>query len=420
MVALVDANNFYVSCERVFQPHLNSKPVVVLSNNDGCIVSRSEEVKRMGIVMAAPYFKQKKELDAAGVVAFSSNYTLYADMSNRVVEILRTFSPDIEVYSIDESFVYFDNLSDNDLERLGKRIRTMLYRSTGIPTSIGIAPTKTLAKIASTIAKKHRQLQGVCTVTNIEQIEWVLKHTPIEKVWGIGRNFSKMLSTKNVRTAYNFANLPEYIVKRNMKAAGLRTQAELLGTSCIELSDIEQPKKMIATTRMFGRKQTDKKYLQEAVATYATRCAEKLRMQNSAAHYVSVFVNNDRHSHFERYNKFYSTLALPVASNAQSQIVNLALRGLDRIFQQGLAYKKAGVIVSGLTDEQYVQGNLFEPSNNPKLRLLSETTDRLNAKYGRDTLKLAIQGSGEEWKLKQENLSKAYTTRISDVIRVKL
>lgn len=418
MVALVDANNFYVSCERVFQPQYQKTPLVVLSNNDGCIVSRSNEVKAMGVGMAASYYKIRHELSKSGVVAFSSNYTLYADMSNRVTEILRNFTSEIEVYSIDESFLHFKKDTYEDYVQLGNTIQKKVLQSTGIPTGIGMGPTKTIAKIAANIAKKHSHLNGVCVISNIEQLEWALKQTAIEKVWGIGHNYAKLLRKRSVNTAYDFTNMQEYLVRKHMKVHGLRTQAELRGTPCIELDDLDLPKKMIATTRMFGKPQTEKKYIQEAVATYATRCAEKLRKQKSNAQIVSVFIYAKHNAHTPHFDKFQTTIALPIASNSQAEIVRLALRGLDRIFQPNIQYKKAGVIVSELSDASHTQGNLFVATQTEQHKKLSETTDNLNAKYGRDTLKLAIQGDGEKWKLRQENISSCFTTRMSDVLRV--
>ncbi len=289
MFALVDCNNFYVSCERVFNPALEGKPVVVLSNNDGCIIARSEEAKRLGLQMAEPVFKKIKFLKENGVQVFSSNYTLYGDMSARVTETLSHFAPEIEIYSIDEAFLNFTGFT-GDLDKLCKEIYSTVRQHTGIPVSIGIGPTKTLAKIANKAAKQNN---GIFILKNKRQADVLIRNTPIEKVWGIGRQYSRLLHQNEVKTAYDFTLLDDNWLRTKMKVIGLRIKKELLGESCLRLELVMPPKKAIATTRAFGKKTSELVFITEAVSTYAVRCAEKLRKQKSVANLLTVFIHTE-------------------------------------------------------------------------------------------------------------------------------
>jgi DNA polymerase V len=415
MYALVDGNNFYVSCERVFNPKLEGKPVVVLSNNDGCIISRSNEAKALGLKMAEPVFKRKDIIERNNVVVFSSNYTLYGDMSNRMMKILQTFSPDIEVYSIDEAFINLKGIQ-TDLTEYAKRIRATIQKNIGIPVGVGIAKTKTLAKIANKISKKHN---GVFVIDSERARDWALRNTPIEDVWGIGRQYSKMLMQLGVNTAYDFSQLDSNWVRGRMSVVGQRTRDELLGQPCIALDTIIKAKKNIATTRAFGKKLTDINIIAEAVASHAVRCAEKLRKQKSVANLVTVFIHSDPFSRTEKYVYKSITVTLARAGNSNHELVKAALTGLKQIFQPNTLYKKAGVIVSEISSEGYVQGNLFEESSHAQFNEISKITDLLNSRFGRDTVKLAVQGSSKEWKLRQEMLSPRYTTRWDELLKVK-
>ena len=419
MYALVDANNFYVSCERVFRPELNEKPVVVLSNNDGCIIARSNEAKALGLKMGEPAFKRKAFLQKHHVHIFSSNYALYGDMSKRVVQVLKTYSPAIEIYSIDESFLDLSDFYQVNYELLGKKIKKEVHKHTGIPVGVGISTTKALAKIANRMAKKEKQHQGVAVLSTARDINRALRNTPIDDVWGIGRQYYKFLQSKGILTAYDFTCMNDNWVRKNLTVTGLRLKKELQGISCIPIESILPAKKAIATTRGFGKIITDKKYIREAVATYATRCSEKLRKQKSVANILTVFVHTDPFNDNETYHYLSKTINLGFPANSQKELVKFALKTLDLIYREGLRYKKAGVIVSGLESAESIQTNLFYNTDINTNEKLSRVMDGINEKYGRDKVKLAVQGNGKEWKLKQEMLSGRYTTRWSDIPKIK-
>ncbi|HNW50948.1 MAG TPA: Y-family DNA polymerase [Prolixibacteraceae bacterium] len=414
MIALVDCNNFYVSCERVFRPDLNGKPVVVLSNNDGCIISRSNEAKQLGIKMAEPAHKIEKFMHDNQVTCFSSNYALYGDMSQRVMDTLREAVPEVEVYSIDEAFLNMDGILN--LQEFATELKNKVFRNTGIPVSIGIGFTKTIAKVANKRSKQHN---GVLVIDNELQLQEILEDTPIDKVWGVGRNYQKLLLRHQVETAREFTQLNPLWVKKNMSVAGHRIQKELLGEPCIEMEQIPQAKKVIATTRSFGKKLSEKEPMREAISTHAIRCAEKLRRQHCAANLLTVFIHTDPFNPNEKMYYKSQTIILPVATSNSSLLVKASAKALDAIFRSGLLFKKAGVIVSGIVPDNQIQGNLFFEEDRQRQDKISVVTDRINRKYGRDTLKLAAQGSGKEWKLKQEKLSKCYTTKLDEIIQVK-
>ena len=416
MFALVDCNNFYVSCERVFNPQLEGKPVVVLSNNDGCIIARSEEAKQLGLKMAEPVFKKVQLLKEHDVQVFSSNYTLYGDMSQRVTETLSHFSPQVEIYSIDEAFLNLAGHTKN-YENLAKEIVKTVKKYTGIPVSIGIGPTKTLAKIANKAAK---QSGGIFIIKNDRQRDALIRNTPIEKVWGVGRQYTKLLKRNSVSTAYDFTTLDDNWLKSKMKVMGLRIKQELLGESCIPLEMIIPAKKAIATTRAFGHKTSDIKNLEEAVSTYAVRCADKLRRQKSVANLLTVFIHTDPFNPKERQLNVSRTVTLPVATNNNTEISKYALLCLKELFQTGYNYKKAGVIVDGLQSEEAFQGNIFDATDRKKQKNLLAAIDKINREFGRDKVKLAVQGDGKNWNLRQNKLSGRYTTRWDEIIEVKL
>ncbi len=413
MIGLADCNNFYVSCERVFRPDLEGKPVVVLSNNDGCVISRSNEAKQLGIKMGEPAFKRESFFRANNVFCFSSNYALYGDMSQRVMDTLRSEIPEIEVYSIDESFLNLDGIPN--LYEFLTHLRQKLLRNTGIPVGIGAGDTKSLAKIANKEAKQT----GVFIIENDAIRKAILKNTPIGKVWGIGRQYQKMLLRNQIDNALIFSQLDEHWVKKNMTVAGHRIQRELNGEPCIMFEQVPKAKKAIATTRAFGKKLTDKDTIKEAIATHAVRCAEKLRKQHSSANLLTLFIHTDPFSETEKFYYKSQTVILEVASNDNVLLVKAAFKALDKIFKQGLLYKKVGVIVDGIVPENQLQGNLFYEKDMERHNIISAVSDSINRRYGRDTLKLAAQGKGKEWKLRQEKLSKNYTTRLEDIIQVK-
>lgn len=415
MFALVDGNNFYVSCERVFNPALEGKPVVVLSNNDGCIISRSNEAKALGFKMAQPVYQTKDIIEKHNVAVFSSNYTLYGDMSNRMMKTLMDFSPEVEVYSIDEAFLNLQGITVN-LDEYAQRIKSTIQKNIGIPVGVGVAHTKTLAKIANKIGKKSN---GFFVIDSEEKRIWALKNTPIDDVWGIGRQYSKMLQQYGVHSAYDFTRLAASWVNQKMTVVGQRTLDELLGTPCISFETIVKAKKNIATTRGFGKKISDIGIVSEAVATHAVRCAEKLRRQHSVASYVTIFIHTDPFSTTEKYIYRSVTITLDEPSNSNQSVAQAALLGLKKIFIPNQPYRKTGVIVSGISSENYIQTSIFSTADREKLNKLSQISDSLNSKYGRDKLKLAVQGSSKDWHLKHEKLSPCYTTRWNDLLKVK-
>jgi len=416
MYALVDCNNFYASCERVFNPTLRHTPIVVLSNNDGCVVARSNEAKALGIPMGAPAFEYKQMFQQHQVKVFSSNYALYGDLSNRVTKILRKYTPDLEVYSIDESFLQFKGFENYDLIEYGKKIRKDVLQSTLIPTCIGIAPTKALTKVANRIAKKYPQFEGVYAIDTDEKRIKALRWLNIEDVWGIGRQFSKKLKAKGVNKAYDFTLLPDEYVRKEFSVVGLRLKKELEGLSAIELEDVKT-KKNIATTRSFDKTYEDKSYLIERVSTFAATCAEKLRNQHSNCQLVTVFIFTNRFQ--EGKPQYYQSInvTIPYPTNSSIEIIKYAKIGLDAIFKEGYAYKKAGVIVGGITPESEKQFNLFEDEH-PQHRKLMKIMDQINFKYGVKKLKIGSQALDKTWKMRQDLLSPNYTTKWNDILTI--
>ena len=416
MYALVDCNNFYVSCEKVFNPSLEGKPVIVLSNNDGCVISRSDEAKKAGFKMGEPVFKKKELVRNKNVVLFSSNYTLYGDMSQRVMDTLSMFSPFCEPYSIDECFLDLSYIDYGKLPEYGLKIRETVERNTGIPVGVGIGKTKSLAKIASRIAKQNKK--GIYILNSHRQTDAALKNTLVQDIWGIGRQYARLLERNNILTAYDFINVNDHWIKKNMSVMGLRFKKELTGESCIPIETMIKQKKAIATTRAFGKKIESEHYLKEAVSTYATRCGEKLRKQKCVANIITVFIHTDPFNKNEKYINLSKTITIPVPANNQKQLVKYSLMILKEIYRPGIKYKKAGVIVDGLEPESSVQASLFDNMDLNKQRALTEITDLINKKFGRDKVRLSIQGDGKEWKLRQDKLSKKYTTRLSDIIDI--
>jgi DNA polymerase V len=419
MFALIDCNNFYASCERVFQPKLKNKPIVVLSNNDGCVIARSNEAKKLGIPMGAVAFEYKRIFEQNNINVFSSNYALYGDMSNRVMTLLRDFSPDIEIYSIDEAFLKFDGFEKwFDFNTYGNQIRYKVTKGTGIPISVGIAPTKALSKVANKIAKKFpERTQNVYVIDTEDKRVKALKWLPIEDVWGIGSQHAKRLKKINVNTAYDFTQLTEDWVKTNMSIVGLRLYKELKGIPCLELEDV-QPKKNIATTRSFDKTYEDKAYIQERVSTFAVTCAEKLRKQSSNCNALMVFIHtNGFRKDLPQYGRNV-VVKLPFPTNSSIDIAKYATIGLDKIYKKGYQYKKAGVIVMDITPEESKQINLFENSNEKHQPLMS-IMDKINKSIGTTKVKLASQDIGRTWKMKQEKLSPRFTTRIAEIIKIK-
>lgn len=416
MFALVDCNNFYASCERVFKPQYRNTPIVVLSNNDGCVIARSNEAKALGIKMGVPFYQIKEEIKKYNIQVFSSNYTLYGDMSNRVMTILSSFSPNIEIYSIDEAFL--DLSGFDQLQEYGKHIVDTTTKWTGIPVSMGVAPTKTLAKVANKFAKKYPKYKSICVIDTDQKRIKALQLTDIGDVWGIGRRNEKKLKLQGVNTAYDFTQLQRSWVRKYMTVVGERTWLELNAISCISLEEVQPDKKQICTSRSFGKTITDIE-LKEAVAYYASVCSEKLRDQRSCAVSLMVFIhtNNFREDLPQYFNN--KTIKLPVPSSSTHEITKYALKALKYIYKEGFQYKKAGVIITEITSDNGIQTNLFDYIDIERHNRLMRVVDNLNKGFTRNVLNLAIQGQNKQWNLKRDLLSPCYSTKLSDVIKIK-
>ena len=419
MFALIDCNNFYVSCERVFNPKLNNRPVVVLSNNDGCAISRSNEAKALGIPMGAPAFKYEKIFRKHNVEVFSSNFTLYGDMSSRVMSILSKYTPNIEIYSIDEAFLKFEGFDNYDLESYCKKIQKIVLKHTGIPISIGIAPTKALSKVANRIAKKFpEKTNGVHLIDSDKKKLKALKWLKIKDVWGIGFRHTERLKNIGIHTAYDFINLEDGWVRKNMSVVGLRLKKELEGESVLSLEEVRSPKKAIATTRSFEGTIADYEKIKERISTFAICCAEKLRAQQSNCSSIYVFVRSNKFQKNKPQYRNGIVITIPFSTNSNIVISKYAIEGLKKIFRQGIDYKKAGVIVMGLNSINNYQYNLFE-NEDIKHQNLMRTIDFIQKKEGQSKIKLASQDLKKRWKMKQEKLSASYTSRINEIIKVK-
>ena len=422
MYALVDCNNFYASCERVFQPQFIGKPVVILSNNDGCVISRSDEAKKIGVPMGAPLFKIKDLIKEKNIKVFSSNYPLYGDLSNRVMKILEQFTPNVEVYSIDESFLNLDGMKISDYHTYGVEMKSRIQKWVGLPVCVGFAPTKTLSKMANHIAKKFQErTQGIYVIDTDEKRIKALKWTKIEDVWGIGYRMRKKMELRQIITAFDFIK-PEHEnwIKKEMGIVGMRLKYELEGKSILDLEPISNQKKSIATTRSFPKQIANFDDLRERVTTFASVCAEKLRKQNSCCHTIIVMLVIDKHK--VESNKYYFNIAvtLPFATNSTLTIANAATSVLKKMVvgYENVKFKKAGVIVTEMIDEDKKQLQLFDEEN-PKHLKLMKTIDTLNSKIGNRKIKLATQNLELTWNMKQEHLSQAYTTKFDKILEIK-
>jgi len=414
MFALVDCNNFFVSCERVFDSRLEGKPVIVLSNNDGCAISRSNEAKALGIKMGANYFEIENIVKRHDVQVFSTNFVLYADMSLRVKGLLSKFCPESESYSIDESFLCLNEYSRYSLKDYCTEIAQTVMQGTGIPVSIGVAPTKTLAKVANKYAKKYSGYKSVCVIDSEEKRIKALQKFEIGDVWGIGRRHAKRFSEMGVNTAYDFTQLPQAWVRKHMTVVGERTWRELLGEPCIPMETVEPDKKSILVSRSFGTMIKDYATFAEAVSTFTGMAAAKLRKQKSCAKTLLVFIDtNPYREDLAQYSQ-HIVMNLPVAGNSTQELLHYALKGLKTIYQPNFFYKKAGVMLMDFCRENEVQGNLFDRIDRKKQKNLMDVLDRVNGHFGRNMLKFAVMGDGSKWKIRQERLSPCYTTRMAD------
>ncbi|WKN31004.1 Y-family DNA polymerase [Porifericola rhodea] len=420
MFAIIDCNQFYVSCERVFNPKLENKPVLILSNNDGCVIASSPEAKQLGVKMGAPVFKIRELISKYHMEVYSSNYALYGDMSKRVMDTLRSFSPDIEVYSIDEAFLNVSGLDRQygSWERLGHQLRTKVRQWTGVPTRVGIAPTKTLTKIGIHLAKKNGE--SVCVLKDENSIKKALKSIPVEDIWGIGRQYAAFLYQSGIKNAYHFSQAEENWVKQHMSVVGLRLHHELRGLSCLPLETISEHanKKMIGSSRSFIKPICHLVELKEALATYCTRVGEKLRKQQSCANYVTVYIRTNRFKDVDHQYANAQTIQLPVATDNTPELIHYAFQALDIIYREGYRYKKAGVLVGGLVPAYTCQQNLFDNENRQKHIKSMQAMDIINAKMGRFVVRSAAMGYRNSGETIRGKVSNKYTSDWEEIIEV--
>ena len=413
-IALVDCNSFYVSCERLFNPKIQKKAVVVLSNNDGCVISRSREAKDLGIKMGEPYFKVKDLVKKNKVEVYSSNYALYGDISRRVMKVLKTFSPKVEIYSIDEAFIDLSFIDEKGVEDYGREIRSRVLKWTGIPTSVGIASTKTLSKVANHIAKKEKA--GVIYLnTNIDE---KLKKFPIEDVWGVGKQLSKFYHKNNISNAYDLKNVSNTWVKKGTNVLGAKTAMELRGMPCIDLQIDQEKRKNCCVSRSFGRKVKDLNELEESVITHCLNAAEKIRADDQIAKTITVFI---RTSPFDKNRRYYSnskTIDLAIPTSNSIELIKNAVKALTDIYKYGYAYQKAGIILSGLKDANQNDQNLLTPLLENKSKKLMKAIDYTNTKYGRYAISIAQAGLSKGWKMRREHSSKIDTASFDSLPKI--
>ncbi len=413
-IALIDCNNFYVSCERLFQPELEGKPVVILSNNDGCVVSRSQEVKELGVSMAAPWFKLKDIARKHGIIARSSNYTLYADISNRVMRLLSEFSPAQEIYSIDECFL--DMTGMPDLAQTGQQMRQSVRQCVGIPVCVGIAPTKTLAKLANHIAKKQPRFNSVCNFNDLTEGELndLLDKIEVGVVWGVGRQTAARLQKMNILSVLQLKNAPASQIGAQFGVVMARTVAELNGSACLELDDFTSPRQQIICSRSFGQPVTQLADLEQAVISYTSRAAEKLRRQHSLASCIQIYIRTNPHR--EKDPQYQPSLTVPLSEPTDDTraLCRAALAGLRQIYRTGYAYQKAGITLSGILKQR--PRTLFEDvAATQKSAALMTAMDAINRRMGSGTMRFSGEGIKKNWAMKRENISKRYTTELNEI-----
>ncbi|KAA5532628.1 Y-family DNA polymerase [Taibaiella lutea] len=419
MFALVDCNNFYASCERLFQPKLRKVPIVVLSNNDGCVIARSNESKALGIKMGALAYENEVLFKENGVRVFSSNYTLYGDISSRVMATLNEFTPSMEVYSIDEAFLDLSNMAGVDLNLYTQEIKDTVLHNIGIPTCVGAAPSKTLSKSANHFAKKMTANGSFC-IDSEEKREMVLRWQPVDDVWGIGRQYAIWLMANNVNTAWELANANKEWIRQKMGVVGVRLVNELNGISCIPIEEVPPSKKEICTSRSFSHNLTDKDEIRQSVATHITRCAEKLRKQGTAAGAIHVFLHTNR---FRDLPQYYGALTIPLltATNLTDELLHYGMIAFERAYKEGYSYKKSGAIVQDIVPANQIQQSLF--SNNPnreKGAAIMKALDGINGRMGKDTIRYGAAGYSKKWRLRADMISPRYTTNLNEILKVKI
>ena len=421
MFGLVDCNNFFVSCERVFRPDLIGKPVVVLSNNDGCVIARSNEAKALGLKMGDPLFKVRGLLEREGVAVFSSNYTLYGDMSRRVMSLLSRYTPRQDIYSIDECSLDLSGMGNGEkLHAYGKEIVRTISKGTGIPVSMGIAPTRTLAKVASKFAKQYAGYQGVAVIDTAERQAKALRLFDVGDVWGIGRRMSQRLAAAGISTAWDFTQRRADWVKRQFTVTGLRTWKELRGTPCIELEELPLQRSLCTSRSFADQGVSDRSVLEEAVANFAAECARRLRERGACAGQVMVFAYTSRFRTDESSDVIQQNMSLTVATNDPRELIKAALDGLRAHYKEGIYwYKKAGVVCYDLMPAGAVQTHLFDTMDRMKQKKLLEAIDAINHKNGTSTVRVASQGDLPNFGLRTAFLSRRFTTNLNEVIEVK-
>lgn len=417
--AIVDCNNFYASCERLFRPELNGKPVVVLSNNDGCIIARSNEAKDLGIIMGAAYFKSKKLLKQHDISVFSSNYALYGDLSHRVMDVLSRFAPRIEVYSIDEAFLDFEGFEKWDLQSYGHEICQTVQRWTGIPVSIGFGPTKTLAKLANRVSKKQSDLQGVFNFSEAEDPDTILANVAVNDIWGVGRRWSEKLEQQGIHTALDLKLCDAGTIKQCFNVVLARTVQELQGIPCIELEEVRADRQQVLCSRSFGVRVTEYTDMRAAITHFVTRASEKLRNQKLLARSISVQVSTSPFDERREYYNNAATQKLMVPSDDTRELTAVAQRLLKTIYLSGHSYQRGGVLLMDLVNHQYQQQDLFSETQNHRSDALMTTLDAINAKMGNGTLRFAGEGFEAGWRMKQRLRSPRYTTQFSELKTVR-
>lgn len=407
--ALVDCNNFYASCERLFRPELRDKPIVVLSNNDGCIVARSNEAKALGIAMGAPYFKTRPLLDKHQVQVFSSNYSLYGDLSHRVMTVLREIEPEVESYSIDEAFISLPRSNRHTLTAYAAALKARVEKDVGIPVSIGIAPTKTLAKLANRVAKTAARHKGAFAISDRENWDGVLTSVAVGDIWGMGRRSTEKLQQQGIHTALALKNSDTGWIRKHLTITGLRTVLELRGISCLQLEEVRPARKSIISSRSFGQPLSAMADLKAAVTNHVAIAAEKLRRQKAVASSLQVFIQTNPFRPGAAPYAGNMMMTLPHPSAHTPTLINCALQGLARIYKAGYAYNKAGIMLTELGAAGRIQQNLFRPDNRGEAQLMT-AMDRVNGRWGRDTLQFAGAGLNKTWQMRQAHKSPAYTT----------
>jgi DNA polymerase V len=417
--ALADCNNFYASCEKLFEPGLEDRPVVVLSNNDGCIIARSREARELGIKMGVPAFEIRPLLESNNVAVFSTNYALYGDMSQRVMTVLHQFTPHLEVYSIDEAFLDLTGIPVNNFLDYGNKIIKTVQQWTGIPVSIGVARTKTLAKLANDLAKDNQDSGGVIELVNESDRDRILREVPVDQIWGIGPQHTQLLSSQGILTAYDLKQVNEKWIRSRMGVMGERTVMELRGIPCYPVDEHPVTKKGICTSRSFGHPIVSYDDLEQATMTYVAAVGEKLRKQRSVAQSLTVFVMTNKFARGPHYVNGM-TLLLPVATNHTAELIHHARIALKKMFRKGYLYKKSGIIANDVISSRSLQCALWDDVNREKQEMIMTVVDQINQKMGRGKIRYAIQGAGRQWKMRQEKLSGRYTTDWEELLVIQL